>query len=170
VQTYNTRPPGLFRLLGIQPIAGRIFLATEPQSANAILVSYGFWSRHFGRNPEVIGQQLTVNGAVQTIAGILPRDFHLFDQQTDLWFPIEPPGQGTQDRVFRSWLIAVAKLRSGTSLRSAQTEMNFLSEQVAAANPATNRNCGVKIESIQEAQFGYWKPRRIDNGREDYRD
>jgi putative ABC transport system permease protein len=150
--------PGLFPLLGIQPVMGRSFTADENKSVNPIILSYGFWSRHFGRNSDIIGRQVTINGTTQTIYGVLPRDFHLFDQDTDLWMPIDRPGADARDRAFRSWLIAIGKLRPGVPLRAAQTEMNFLSDQIATAYPATNKNWGVKIEPVQNAQFGYWKP------------
>jgi putative ABC transport system permease protein len=150
--------PGLFRLLGTQPALGRFFLSDETKTTNSIVLSYGFWSRHFSRGSDVIGQQLTVNGTPQTIIGILPRDFHLFDRDTDLWIPIDRPNGESRDRTFRSWLIAVGRLRPGVSRDSAQTEMNFLAEQIALAYPDSNKNWGVRIESIQEAQFGYWKP------------
>jgi putative ABC transport system permease protein len=149
---------GLFGLLGVQPTAGRLFPTGEHTSENTVVLSYGFWSRHFAGNFDVIGHQVTVNGSSQTIIGVLPRDFHLFDQNTDLWMPIDRPNAASQDRTFRSWLVAVGKLRTGETLQSAQTEMNFLARRIAEAYPESNKDWGVKIEPIQEAQFGYWKP------------
>lgn len=150
--------PGLFRLLGVQPALGRFFVTNEIKSANPVVLSYGFWSRHFAGNSDVAGRQVTINGTAQTIVGVLPRDFHLFDRDTDLWMPIDRPSAESQDRAFRSWLIAVGKLRPGQTLRAAQTEMSFLAQRIAQAHPETNKGWGVKIEPIQEAQFGYWKP------------
>lgn len=150
--------PGLFPLLGIRPMLGRFFIPNETKSTNPIILSYGFWRRRFAGNPDVIGQQLTINGIAQTVVGVLPRYFYLFDRDTDLWMPIERPDAGSTDHAFRSWLIAVGKLRSGVTLHSAQMEMNVLAQQIARAHPETNRDWGVKVEPIQEAQFGYWKP------------
>jgi putative ABC transport system permease protein len=82
----------------------------------------------------------------------------LFDRDTDLWMPIDRPGAETQERSLRSWLIAVGRLRSGVTLVSAQAEMNVLAQRIAEAHPETNKDWGVSIEPIQEAQFGYWKP------------
>jgi putative ABC transport system permease protein len=148
--------PGLFRLLGAQPAVGRSFAKDESKAANTVLLSYGFWSGHFARNPAVIGQSITVNGTLQTVIGVLPETFHLFDRNTDLWMPIDYPDAQSQDRAFRSWLIAVGKLRSGTTLATAQREMNFLAERIARAYPETNKGWGVNVEPLQEAQFGYW--------------
>jgi len=150
--------PSLFTLLGLRPAIGRFFLEEELQSANPVVLSYGFWQRRFSRDLNITGQRITINGGLHTIVGVLPRDFHLFDRETDLWMPIDRPGRDTQERSFRSWLIAVGKLRSGQTIRSAQAEMNFLALRIAEAHPDTNKNWGVTVESIEEAQFGSWKP------------
>jgi putative ABC transport system permease protein len=150
--------PGLFSLLGIQPAAGQLFSTEQHKSVDSVVLGYGFWSRHFARNPNIIGRQVTVNGTSQTIVGVLPRDFHLFDQNTDLWMPIDHPNAASQDRSFRSWLIAVGKLRADETLRSAQAEMDVLAQRIEKAHPESNKDWGVKLEPIQEAQFGRWKP------------
>lgn len=152
---YST--PGLFQLLGIQPIVGRLFERDAAKSANSVILSYGFWSRHFGKDSDIIGSQLNINGTAHTIVGVLPRDFHRFDQATDLWMPIERPGPDSRDRAFRSWLIAVGKLRPGIPLQSAQSDMNLLAKQIATEFRSTNKDWGVLVEPIQEAQFGHWK-------------
>jgi putative ABC transport system permease protein len=150
--------PDLFQLLGVQPTLGRAFVVQELRSADPVVLSYGFWQRHFGGAADVLGQHLIVNGSVHTIVGVLPKDFHLFNPDTDLWEPILLPGPETQDRSFRSWLIAVGRLAPGFKQQSAQHEMDVLAREIAQAHPDTNKDWGVKIEPIQEAQFGYWKP------------
>jgi putative ABC transport system permease protein len=150
--------PGLFQLLGVRPALGRSFAEKEIGSTKPVVLSYRFWLRRYAGDSNVTGQHVTVNGSACTIIGVLPKDFHLFDRDTDLWMPIDRPGAETQERSFRSWLIAVGRLRSGVTLVSAQAEMNVLAQSIAAAHPETNKDWGVSIEPIQEAQFGYWKP------------
>ena len=150
--------PSLFALLGIRPTIGRFFFENEVKAENPVLLSYGFWQRRFSADPNTIGQRITVDGEPHTVIGVLPRDFHLFDQDTDLWMPIERPGPDSQERNFRSWLIAIGKLRPGQTVLSAQAELNFLAHRIAEAHPDTNKDWGVTVEPIQDAQFGYWKP------------
>ena len=150
--------PGLFQLLGVRPALGRSFAEKEISSTNPVVLSYGFWLRRYAGDSGVTGQRVTINGSAYTIIGVLPKDFHLFDRDTDLWMPIDRPGLETQERSFRSWLIAVGRLRSGVTLMSAQAEMDVLAHRIAEAHPETNKDWGVSIEPIQEAQFGYWKP------------
>jgi len=150
--------PDLFKLLGVQPTLGRSFLESELKAADPIVLSYTFWQSRCGGDPSLLGQRMVVNGTPRTVVGILPREFHLFDLDTDIWMPITPPGPETQDHSFRQWLIAVGRLRPGIDLRSAQAEMNLVAQRIAQAHPDTNRDWGVRIEPIQEAQFGYWRP------------
>lgn len=150
--------PSLFTLLGLRPAVGRFFVEEELKSANPVLLSYGFWQHRFAGDVNTTGRRITINGELHTIVGVLPKDFQLFDRETDLWMPIDRPGADAQERSFRSWLIAVGKLRSGQTVSSAQAEMNSLARRISEEHPDTNKNWGVTVEPIQEAQFGYWKP------------
>lgn len=147
--------PGLLPLLGVKPVIGRFFL--EESDSTAIVLSYAFWKRRFGADSSAIGQRTVVNGEPRTVIGVLPAEFRLFDAETDLWMPISVPDATSMDRTMRSWLIAVGRLRPGVNARSAQSEMDIVAQRIAAAHPASNQNWNVKLEPIQEAQFGYWK-------------
>ncbi len=150
--------PGLFRTLGIQPVVGRFFPDSEQAgSAAPVVLSYGFWQRRYGSDPSIIRRKIIVNGELRTVAGILPKNFHLFDRETDIWMPIALPDARSQDRAFRSWLIAVGRLKPRESLASAQAEMNVLSQQIALAHPGTNKDWSAKVQTVQEAQFGEWR-------------
>lgn len=96
---------GLFDLLGVQPLLGRTFASEQSQTANPVLLTYSFWQHRFGGDRQVVGQSMVVNGMTRTVTGILPQGFHLFNTDTDLWFPIEFPDLRSHDRMFRVWLI-----------------------------------------------------------------
>ena len=150
--------PGLFRLLGVQPALGRFFAASDETNANApVLIGYGLWQRRYGGRPSAVDQKIVVNQQVHTIAGILPRDFHLFDMDTDIWIPIGFPDTRSQDRSFRVWLIAIGKLKATETLASAQVEIDVLASRIARAHPDSNKDWGARIQPIQDAQFGQWK-------------
>lgn len=149
---------GLFPLLGVHPVIGHAPSESDLSQNDPLLVSYGYWQRRFGGVSVFLGQKIIVNGAAHTVAGVLPRDFHLFDEKTDIWLPIRAPDPGSHDFSGRSWLVAVGRLRDGVDINTAQSEMNLLSQKIAQAHPDTNRDWGVRVESIRDAQFGYWKP------------
>jgi predicted permease len=74
---------GLLPLLGVVPVAGRLFshdddLSNSPKTA---MLSYGYWVRKFGADPAVIGHTLITDGDSRLIVGVLPRSFHFLDYQ-----------------------------------------------------------------------------------------
>ena len=54
----------LFRMLGAQPLYGRLLRVDEdsPGKPAVVILSYGFWRRAFNGDPNVIGTSLTLNG------------------------------------------------------------------------------------------------------------
>ncbi len=67
-----------FSLLGIAPYMGRTFTDRETQTPGAapvVVISYGYWQRQFGRDPNMIGRKLIVNGSPFTVVGIAPPAF-----------------------------------------------------------------------------------------------
>jgi putative ABC transport system permease protein len=56
--------PNLFRLLGVQPILGRDFVADDARQGaeNVVILSYEGWQTFFARDPSVIGKTLRIEG------------------------------------------------------------------------------------------------------------
>ncbi|HEX9755892.1 MAG TPA: ABC transporter permease, partial [Gemmatimonadales bacterium] len=78
-----------FRLLGVAPQQGRVFLPEEgTRGRNLVTVlSYGFWQRRFGGDPSVVGQSLMLDDIPTTVVGIMPPGFS-FPDRTALWIPL----------------------------------------------------------------------------------
>ncbi len=78
-------------LLGIRPALGRFFLPEEDSVDGrdpVAVISYGFWTQHFGRDPSVLGRQLLLNDRVITIIGVADREFTGIDaDRIDVWVP-----------------------------------------------------------------------------------
>jgi putative ABC transport system permease protein len=68
--------PNLFDVLGVHPVLGRGFAATEvgPNRAPVIVLTHGLWSR-FGSDPAIVGKTVRLNGQASTVIGVLPLDF-----------------------------------------------------------------------------------------------
>jgi putative ABC transport system permease protein len=65
---------GLFPVLGIQPILGRVFTYEEDQPGknSVVLLTKGLWKRRFGSDPGVIGRTIRLNGKPYTVVGVVP--------------------------------------------------------------------------------------------------
>ena len=66
-----------FRVLGIQPLLGRLFTAADDHrgcgQGAGVVISYGFWQREFGGNPAVVGQETTIGNYRTAIIGVTPQ-------------------------------------------------------------------------------------------------
>ena len=72
-----------FSLLGNAAGAGRVF-ATDDRE-RGIVISYGYWQRRFQGDRAALGEKVTMNGNLNTIIGVMPRNFHLGEGDADIW-------------------------------------------------------------------------------------
>jgi putative ABC transport system permease protein len=81
-----------FPLLGVRPERGRFFSADEdlaPNGSPVAVISDGFWTRHFQRAPDAIGQALDIGNQRFTVIGVAPDGFTGTELgRVDVWLPI----------------------------------------------------------------------------------
>jgi hypothetical protein len=132
----------LLPALGLEPLLGRNFSADEdrPGGEGVALVSHDFWQQRFNRDPSILGQALTLNGAPYTIIGVLPEAASAFPlNQFQVWVPRPAevpflvPSQLNNGGFFFQ---AIARLRPGVSLLQAREAMNVIAAGYRAAHPA----------------------------------
>jgi putative ABC transport system permease protein len=78
-----------FDLLGIQPILGRSFLASDDvRDAEAVLLlSHSYWRTKFGGDPNIVGQVFEMNDRPHRVIGVLPNVPH-YPQENDVYMPV----------------------------------------------------------------------------------
>jgi predicted permease len=68
----------VFGIFGLQPTAGRLLTVDDDRNpgAHAVAVlSYDYWTRRFGRDPEVIGKTFRYGKRLYEIIGVAPKGF-----------------------------------------------------------------------------------------------
>jgi predicted permease len=119
-------------LLGVRPVVGRSFSHkdTIPGSPNTIMLSYGYWQRHFSGNPNVLGRRLIVDGKANEVIGVMPRNFRFLDIEADIFQPF----QFDRSKTFLGNFSyrGLARLKDGVTLRQANAD-------VARMLPISNR-------------------------------
>ncbi len=68
---------GYYETLGLNAVSGRLLTPEDdqPGAPLAAVLSYGYWSRQLGGDPDAVGRTIRLNGVPVTIAGISPPGF-----------------------------------------------------------------------------------------------
>jgi predicted permease len=82
--------PNLFAVLGIQPIAGRLFDTGRSGLSGEAILSYGIWQRSFAGRPDIAGTKIRLNGLPVTIVGVLPQRFWFSAMEDQVWVAVDP--------------------------------------------------------------------------------
>jgi predicted permease len=145
----------LWSVLGVSPTIGRTFTEEEDlHGAKVAVISYGLWTRRFGGSPEVLGQTMAVNDMPYRVIGVMPRDFYFMpSRDIDIWIP---PSWTPGRRRNMSWHDAqvVARLKPGTPIERAKSEMAALSLQLTAANDDTRKPHAAIVVPLREELLG----------------
>src|SRR5204862_7792690 len=122
----------LLPTLGLQPLIGRNFSPDEdrPGGEHVVLITHTMWQQRFNRDPSVLGQTLTLDGAPYTIIGVLPAAASAFPlNQLQVWIPRPAevpflvPAQLNNGGYFFQ---AIARLRPGVSLEQARQAIDVV--------------------------------------------
>jgi len=162
-----------FRVLGIGPAIGRLIGEDDnrkPHAHPVAVLSYDYWQRRFGGDPEALGRKITVDEQPLTIIGVAARGFGgvEVDARPDLWIPaMQHEGEIMAPGAHWAWILA--RRRPGVSRAQIQAAVDVQFQQylntVYGANPVKAfrkiamaqhveaREGGVGLSSLRE-QFG----------------
>lgn len=142
--------PEFFRVFAVEPVIGRFFSAeeTRPRTDGGLLISYTYWQSHFAGDYNVLGRAIRIYGTVRPIVGVLPPGFG-FPDKTDLWFPDNDDSPVFHARDENNHF-AIARLKPGVSLKSAQTEVAAIARRLEQQYPKINKNRTVVVERMQD--------------------
>jgi putative ABC transport system permease protein len=147
-----------FDVLGRKPALGRTFTAEEAQlgSDHVIILSFGFWQRHFGAGGNALGQTLKLNNEVYTVVGVMPADFD-FPPRAQTWTPLAMNSRNWQQRGGH-YLGCIGRLKEGSSLASAQADLNTIAALAEQHFPDSNAGWDTTLSSLQESTVGRIRP------------
>ncbi len=82
---------GLFAMLGVSPIRGRVFTPEEGRagSDDRVILSETVWRATFGGDPNLIGQSIQIDDRSHLVVGIMPADFRFPRWDTVVWRPLD---------------------------------------------------------------------------------
>ena len=156
--------PDYFRVLGVQPILGRVFteaeLATPKTPPSAIVIGYDAWQRKFNADPNIIGRTIRISrmAAPLPVVGVMPPGIRFLPDPTaasepnydtnafvDFWFgevlDETRPTNGAGN--------VVARLRAGSTLAEARNEVAALSAAQTQADPRL-QGIGAAVQPVRD--------------------
>jgi len=149
--------PGLFPLLGIEPLQGRNFLPDEGIEGGenrVVLVSHSFYTQHFEPGTRVTGTALTLNGEPFTVVGVLPPgEYYL--AWNDVYVPYVAALTGSRGN---NSLVVTGRLKDDVSVELARAEMNALALRIFEQYPENNLMTGTTLRSYRSWLVGQQMP------------
>jgi predicted permease len=143
---------GTLPILGVQPTLGRLFRHEDdvPGAPLTAVLSYAYWQKKFGGDPNIIGRMLVVDGKGRQIIGVLPNGFHFLDQEDAAIFtPLQFDRNKTNLGNFS--YEALARLKPGITLQQANADVGRMLPIVESTFPAPP---GFSIKLFRDARIG----------------
>jgi len=126
---------GLFSMLGVQPVAGRAFLAEEGKQGreHVAVLSETLWRNSFGADPRIIGETIRLDGAGYFVVGVMPASLR---PQADVWTPLALDAEIFSPHSPR-WMMlaAIGRLKPGIAVSKAQADLQLLAQEMDKEYP-----------------------------------
>lgn len=129
-----------FEVLGVRPAIGRVFTDEDnrvPGGHPLVVLSHGYWTRHFGADSAILNKTLIVNGVSMTVVGVARAGFDgvQVGQKPDMFIPITMKAQMTPNwdglKDHRDyWLAIIGRLKPGLSREQAESAVAPVYSQI----------------------------------------
>jgi putative ABC transport system permease protein len=149
-----------FDVLGVHPEIGRAFARGEDDvgAPRVVMISYGFWQRHFGSSRDVAGRTLMLDGAPATVVGVLPERFSFARHGgADIWAPLDRSANMRANRG-NHWLNVIGRLKSGVTPTAAKKNVSAIMGELAIAHPRSNAGRDAAVIPLQDEFVGAVRP------------
>lgn len=149
-----------FSTLGVTLLKGRAFLPVEEKPGGALtaIVTYPFWEKK-GKDPELVGKQVRMNGHLFTIVGITPQGFTgtMAMFSPDIFVPLSAYGMVMNDFDGKvkplaardnHTLIVVGRLKPGIAPQAADATLAVTASGMEKAYPSDNKNQTLLVQRL----------------------
>ncbi|HWO03079.1 MAG TPA: ABC transporter permease [Blastocatellia bacterium] len=144
-----------FEVLGVSAVQGRTFTADDDRARLAspvAVLSYGCWTRRFGADTGIVGQDVLINGHSFKIIGVTPEGFTGTEMiyTPEIWVPMMmqewiEPGNGWLDRRRSGVIFATGRLAPNVLAQQAEASLNVLAAQLGKEYPDTDEGQTIQL-------------------------
>lgn len=147
-----------FSVFGVHAALGRTltFEETWKSGSPTMVLSDRGWREHFGADPRIIGQSVTVDGERVQIVGVMPPSFTYPDENVDAWLSLELGKEFMASISARRahYLRAVARLKPGVTEAHANAQLQAVVDRLQHDYPETNRTMGATMVPLHDFVVG----------------
>jgi putative ABC transport system permease protein len=165
-----------FETLGVRAVMGRVFDASDEQTAAAVaVIAHRTWTREFAADPSIVGRTIRVADQFVQIVGIAPPFFVGIDRDRpgaprsmsatwapDIWLPLwiadrVLPVPAEQQRSPERSLGFVGRLRDGVELPQLQAEATLAATRLAASYGDTDPQVRAEVGRVWRVNPRNWR-------------
>jgi putative ABC transport system permease protein len=129
---------GLLSALGVRPAIGRVLLRSDdaPGAEPVAVLSYRLWLERFGGNAGAIGKTIRLDDESHVIVGVMPASFGVFNQDVDVWMPLERQFS-PKDMHWRQsyYLTVIGRLKPGVAMDRARKDVDRVVQGIRRQYP-----------------------------------
>jgi putative ABC transport system permease protein len=144
-----------FTLLGVAPELGRQIGGADFEHgvAPVVVLSHGFWQRHLGADPNIVGRSLLLNGQKFSVIGVASPDLD-YPAGAETWTPLDLSSATSTDRE-NHYLQVIGRVKAGTSIAQAQADVQAIAGRLSQQLPNTNSGHGIRVvRLVEDMTFG----------------
>lgn len=137
-----------FDVLGVRAAIGRTFSRAEAdpdREPRVVVLSDGYWRRHFDQDADAVGRTLSINGQPCTVIGILPGRFQSiegFGLAPEIYVPLGRAVAEGLDKRDGFRLRVLGRMKNGRTRQQTQAALARAAAELERAYPAENRGFG----------------------------
>jgi putative ABC transport system permease protein len=138
---------GYYKMFGRPFFLGRDFLPEEGTEGkdHVVILTHKLWA-HLGGNKKIIGEPMRINGEPYTVVGVLAPGL---DDRAEAQLAVPLVFKPEQLNHDFHWLLSIARLKPGVTIKQAQADMDSVAKHIAEANPKSNKGWGVFVEPLK---------------------
>jgi putative ABC transport system permease protein len=152
--------PEFFSVLKVKAIYGRVFSREDSSGPTRIaVVSEAFWRNQLDGSRNSIGQTLRLNDEPFTIVGVIPATATFPPQAPapQVWTCLQWDAKERAVRGNHNYL-AIGRLKPGTSVAQANSELSSMSRQLELVYPAEDAGWGATAVALRDELVGQVRP------------
>lgn len=151
----------LLTMLGVEPLIGRDFLPEDEQPGKSVVIlSNALWRSRFKSEPQVVGQNVTLDNRSLTVVGVMPPGFQfpIEAELVELWTTVPFDGPMISQRGLQ-YLNVIGLIEPGITIAQAQSELDVIAQGLEQQYPDNNANQGMRLTPALEELVGdVWTP------------